>query len=156
MVTRESAFLPVSLPVAKPRTGHPMNRRSGFSLFELLLVLSLLAALASLTIPAIGSFATRRKRQELKDAVYQSLAQSRLAAIENGRPQAWKPAQWLAPSVCVRSLIGAQKSVRNTHGIRFLPDGTATDAVVDIRGEDEENLGGFQIVGATGAILSAD
>lgn len=64
-----------------------MRRRPAFTLFELLLVLSLLILMASLGLPAIGSWIERTQIDRATGVVVQFASEAKRRAIEDG--EAW-------------------------------------------------------------------
>ncbi|MEX2169413.1 MAG: hypothetical protein WD851_08880 [Pirellulales bacterium] len=65
-------------------------RSRGFTLFELLLVLSLLVVMGGLIIPALSGAFTHTKLQSAADDIQSAWSEARLAAIEGGRPVAFR------------------------------------------------------------------
>jgi prepilin-type N-terminal cleavage/methylation domain-containing protein len=64
---------------------HPLTRRSAFTLLELLLVIAILAALASMTMPKWGMLLNDRRLIRAGDQVRASVARMRVEAMRSGR-----------------------------------------------------------------------
>ena len=62
---------------------------NGFTLFELLLVLSLLVVMGGLIVPALSGAFTHTKLHSAADDIQSAWSEARLAAIEGGRPVAF-------------------------------------------------------------------
>ena len=70
-----------------------INRRGGgrgFSVIELLLVLSILVLIAALTIPAVERWQGERPIREASDQLLDQLRLARLQAIDQGQPVAFR------------------------------------------------------------------
>lgn len=66
------------------------QKARGFTLFELLLVLALIVVLGGLVAPALSGAFTHSKLNSAADDIQSAWSEARLAAIEQGRPVAFR------------------------------------------------------------------
>lgn len=64
----------------------PAARRSGFSILELLVVLTLMAILAAISVPALRRWQATLPLEQSAAAIQQLIARVRLDALRSGRP----------------------------------------------------------------------
>lgn len=155
------------------------SRNSGFTLFELVLVLILLAAAASLVAPRALKLHERRLDANLRQAHAmarhaRSLAVTRGAAsrimfddndgrfwIEIEKDPFERPGEFEAPGdewgTGIRLMEGVRFETLETDAVTFRPDGTSDDAVIVLAAGEEERKG-LEIRGATGTsrVLEGD
>ncbi len=63
-----------------------MARRSGFTLFEVIVVMALLVLLAAIVLPSMGAFRSDTRQRAAADVIRTELAYARARAQEDGRP----------------------------------------------------------------------
>lgn len=125
-------------------------RRTGFTLFEVLLVLALLLVLVGLSIPALESLQSRQPMDQAIAMAQQSFLQARLEAIRSG--QRWgilMPGR--DPGRCFpvnsksrfsfdfawpEGIQSAQAEDRSGADFVFFPDGTATPGTLVLTDSD--------------------
>lgn len=119
-----------------------------FTLIELLLVLTLLAAVLAIAMPSLSGYSRRLTQQRMVDVVRNSLLQTRRLAIERGELVRWEVLQVRA------ALPDLQIQVSPTGPIEFLPSGVCSDATVQLQDERNAVFAILACSGATGNILS--
>jgi prepilin-type N-terminal cleavage/methylation domain-containing protein len=62
------------------------NRRSGFTLIEILIVMAIMGIVAMMALPKMGNMNDRNQMRSAKDGIAAKLAAARAAAIATGRP----------------------------------------------------------------------
>lgn len=115
--------MPTSATAPKPRR-LPRQLPRGFTLIEMLVVLALIALVAALALPRLGSPPSRTGQEQLR-SVRAILADARSAAVTSGRTQALDPAA-LGRSARYAPAIGS--SAR----IIFYPDGSSSGGTVTL------------------------
>ncbi len=96
----------------------------GFTLIEMLVVLALIALVAALALPRLGSPPSRTGQEQLRSALA-ILADARSAALASGRAQALDPAAF-GPNARYASSIG------DSTRIIFYPDGCSSGGTVTL------------------------
>jgi len=139
----------------RPRVfAHPRERMLGFSLLELLVVLLILSAVATLMVPAIRT----GTGTELKAAAYTlatALRRTRYQAINQHRSEALvldverrlfsiagEPKPRRLPAELEISLFTARSELLNEHAgtIRFFPDGSSNGGRITLATPDRKLL----------------
>ena len=115
MPTSASALKPPELPRQLPR---------GFTLIEMLVVLALIALVAALALPRLGSPTSLTSHEQLRSALA-ALADARSAALTSGRTQAVEPA---ALGTKARYAADIGSSAR----IIFYPDGSSSGGTLTL------------------------
>lgn len=85
--SRQSAKAPMSLRVTDLTLRATSQIKLGFTLFELLLVLALLAIVGALALPTMDSLVTSRRLKNNTERIVLELSEARLEAIRTGQSQ---------------------------------------------------------------------
>lgn len=134
------------------------NRHAAFTLMELLATLAIIATLLGIAMPTMQAFMSRTSGQQGMHLLRESLLGTRELAMDSGENANWGTSQ-LSDGSDAQTL--AQKGfvvqiVAGTNPIVFQPDGTATDAIIELTSPNNTLLGKILVIGSTGAILTAD
>lgn len=157
-----------------PKKPEPV--RTGFSLFELLLVLGILAALIGLAAPAVLKWQDRLQRDRAINVVQSLCADARLKAIQFGRPidvelvnektlrhnfagssgsrhnQIRLPAGYSVHPIDNARQPGQSKVAAAT-AVRFFPDGTAEPLTMILTNDLRQAQASLKINVLTGALI---
>jgi prepilin-type N-terminal cleavage/methylation domain-containing protein len=115
--------MPTSASAPKP-PGLPRQLPRGFTLIEMLVVLALIALVAALALPRLGSPPRLTGQEQLRSAIA-ILAEGRQAAVASGRAQALDPAV-LGPNARYAAAIGPSDR------ILFYADGSSSGGTLTL------------------------
>lgn len=148
--TAATAKMPMSPAGKKPR--RRLRQQSGFTLVELLVVLTLIALIATLATPMIQRSIPGAQLQTSAERLRSELRLARSIAIRDNR-QAWllvdveagtyqrgenTRVQTIPPAIQLTLLTAQREQIDEYRGrIRFFPDGTSTGGSVTLAGETQ-------------------
>lgn len=115
--------MPISASALKPPAS-PRRLPRGFTLIEMLVVLALIALVAALALPRLGSTPNMSSQEQLRSALA-ILADARSAAVASGQAQALDPAA-LGANARYAAATGASDR------IRFYPDGSSSGGTLTL------------------------
>ena len=139
------------LLLAAPATSLRLNKghRSGFTLFELLLVVGLIAVCGSMLVPAIGNWRQRQAEDQVLHSLRRSLFTKREEAIQSA-----EAIIWLVP--LSKEMGSVQVALQPSGPLLFMPDGTANnDRVITVTNAAQQTIGTFIVEASTGSIILA-
>lgn len=139
------------LPAGMSASSLRLNKghRSGFTLFELLLVVGLIAVCGSMLVPAVGSWLQRQKEDRVLHGLRRSLFVKREEAIQSAETTVW-----LVPAA--EDMPGVQIALQPSGPLLFLPDGTANnDRVITVTNATQQTIGTLIVEASTGSIILA-
>ncbi len=133
------------------------NRHAAaFTLFELLATLAIIATLLGAAMPTMQAFMARNRGQQGMHSLRESLLHSRQHAMDTGEKATWSTQQ-IDESTSMHAFMQEGFVAQITAGkipIVFHPDGTSTDALVELTDANNTLLGTLLVIGSTGAILA--
>jgi general secretion pathway protein H len=128
-----------------------MREVAGFTLLELLVVLAVLAATASVVGPRLSSGGGGGALRGARTAIVEQLVDAREAAIRDGKPRCRS-----LPTSAVRGCepLRVQGAALDSHAtaLRFFADGSSTGG--SIRVQAGKTSGSVSVIAATGEIVT--
>lgn len=133
----------------------PNRSEAGFTLAELLIVLTILSLTLAISAPAFGRVLSGRSDQAKLDRFYFSISQARRQAVrtssevvftlnvetgsyrlEGGPLQGQLPEDWAIDAIAARS----ERSVKEEIGIRYWPGGASTGGEITLSHQGAKTL----------------
>ena len=124
-------------PVRRSSPGQTLSRQQGFTLFEIVITLTIIAILAAIAVPSFTSAIARTKAESVAQSIQSGLTWARSQAISSSRVVSYTPnadCSWQASAGNSGRNGTATMPYRvtckafNTGAIYFLPDGSVVQA----------------------------
>lgn len=132
--------------MTSPTPDRPIDSRRGFTLLELLLVLTILAVLAGFAVPTFESMVSSRRIQNSIEKLQNELLEARVEAMKTGQAQVFRATihgnsysitPWLSGNEEIDAAAGA--TVMTAGGV-VETERTSTGAVAASSGVDSDSL----------------